>query len=185
MRSLLIILILIASPAFAQTAPVSEHEELAQNIAQGGGVSHLDDFLVSEHEELAQNIAGQLMCLCGCKSTLATCPHTDCGFAIPANKLILDMLNKGQTKDQVVAFFVEREGEVMLAQPPKKGFNLVGYIFPFVVILFAGYLIARILGAWTKRGEMKHAPAGATAGNRTTDDSYSERIKNELSDYEE
>lgn len=101
---------------------------------------------------LQNELEEAMICLCGCGQTIKDCPHQNCGYAIPARKKIKDHLEEGKTKAEILDIFVAKYGEEALATPPKKGFNLLGYIMPFVVLLFAGVLIIIIIRKWTAKG---------------------------------
>ena len=101
---------------------------------------------------LQSELEAAMICLCGCGQTIKDCPHQNCGYAIPARKKIKDHLEEGKTKAEILDIFVAKYGEEALATPSKKGFNLVGYIMPFVVLLFAGGLIMVIIRKWTAKG---------------------------------
>ena len=109
---------------------------------------------ISSHaaHPLQSELEAAMICLCGCGQTIKDCPHQNCGYAIPARKKIKDHLEEGKTKAEILDIFVAKYGEEALATPPKKGFNLLGYIMPFVVLLFAGVLIMVIIRKWTARG---------------------------------
>lgn len=142
---------------------------------EGGGVDALYD-----------RITGEMMCLCGCNQTVKNCPHTDCGFAIPAKKEIRALLEQGKTYDEVVAIFVKREGEVVLSSPKKEGFNLLGYIMPFLALAVAGSGVAIAAKKWAARGERAHAEPGAAppqAGGEA-ESGLSEKLKKELEEFD-
>lgn len=101
---------------------------------------------------LQNNLEEAMICLCGCGQTIKDCPHQNCGYAIPARKKIKDHLEEGKTKAEILDIFVTQYGEEALATPPKKGFNLLGYIMPFAVLLLAGVVIMIIIRKWTAKG---------------------------------
>jgi len=101
---------------------------------------------------LQSEIEEALICLCGCGQTVKNCPHEHCGFAIPAKEKVLAYLKEGKTKDEVMELFVNKYGEEVLATPSKKGFNLLGYLMPFVALIVAASLIMIIIKQWTATG---------------------------------
>lgn len=98
-------------------------------------------------------IEEKLMCLCGCNSTIKSCPHENCGFAIPARKQIAELIAAGKDEAAIIDFFVAKYGEEILAAPKKEGFNLLGYIMPFVALIVAAGIVIIILRKWTSRGK--------------------------------
>ena len=93
-----------------------------------------------------------LTCLCGCGQTVKSCPHENCGFAIPAKTRITALLNSGKNKAQILEDFLKQYGEEVLSAPTKKGFNLLGYIMPFAALLVAAGLLYTVIRSWAAKG---------------------------------
>ncbi|MBE9503267.1 MAG: cytochrome c-type biogenesis protein CcmH [Proteobacteria bacterium] len=93
-----------------------------------------------------------LMCLCGCNQTIKNCPHENCGFAIPAREKIDRMIKDNKTDEDIMDAFLLKYGDEILATPKKEGFNLLGYVMPFVALLIAVGAIITILRKWSSRG---------------------------------
>ncbi|VAX14930.1 hypothetical protein MNBD_NITROSPINAE01-576 [hydrothermal vent metagenome] len=139
-------------------------------------------------DQLSNEIQGGLMCLCGCNSVMKACPHVDCGFAVPARNQIRSMLEGGKTKTEIVDFMVEKHGEQILAAPKKEGFNLVGYIAPFIAIFVVGFLIVQTVKRWASRaGSAKPSSAKeakpVTASN--DNDELVDKMKKELEEFDD
>ncbi|MFQ5671085.1 MAG: cytochrome c-type biogenesis protein CcmH [Acidobacteriota bacterium] len=91
-------------------------------------------------------IARQLVCYCGCSGqTAAACT---CSTAESIRDRIRQQLESGLSSDQVIASWVAERGEQILAVPTRKGFNLVGWIMPFLVtvLALAGLLFVLLRG---------------------------------------
>ena len=136
-------------------------------------------------------LSRDMMCLCGCNSILKSCPHVECGYAIPARKRIRAMLHDGKTYDQVIARFVSEQGEKVLSAPTKKGFNLVAYVMPFIALLFAGSGVAVIASRWAKAARAGGSAADNQGGNapqtssgKIGDTALLEKLRKELEDFE-
>lgn len=106
----------------------------------------------SEITPLQSEIEEAIICLCGCGQTVKNCPHENCGFAVPARNKIISYLAEGKSKSEIMDLFVNKYGEEVLATPSKKGFNLLGYIMPFVALIVSGGLIMIIIKKWTTTG---------------------------------
>ncbi len=94
------------------------------------------------------DVAKELICQCGCNNVLGVCEMT--GWAIPAKELIQEKIDQGLSKEQVLAYFVKEYGTKILAAPPKKGFNLIAWAMPFVVIGVGAIFILLLLRIWTR-----------------------------------
>lgn len=167
--ALLVGMLLFATPALAQT------EATPADASPGGHVTK---------EVVYNRLITDLMCLCGCKTTLKTCPHTNCDFAIPRKREILAMLDGGADYDKVVAAMVGRFGERILPAPTKEGFNLVGYILPFVAILAVGALLVRLAAQWASRGQATVATGRDEKETLVADNDLRKKMEQELKDFD-
>jgi cytochrome c-type biogenesis protein CcmH len=99
------------------------------------------------------DVAGKLACFCG------TCPHlvvTQCGCSA-ADRIKAEVqkrIDAGMSESQILDSFVAQYGATVLAAPPKKGFDLTAWLFPF----FAFFIGAGILFTYLKR-QRKDAPS--------------------------
>jgi cytochrome c-type biogenesis protein CcmH/NrfF len=115
-----------------------------------------------------QRIESRLMCYCGCADlTVRVCT---CGTAAGMRQEIAGRLGRGETVDQVLAAFVARHGEQILAAPTMAGFNLLAWITPFAAILAAGAVLVVLARRWTASGAAAAAtsPPGTRQGELTS-----------------
>lgn len=93
-------------------------------------------------------------------------------------QLIREQLQQGKTPGEVLDYFVARYGEWILLAPPKRGFNLVIWLFPVVLVpagIVVVYLAAR---RWVRRG------AARPSAVSRVDPASAARLKHELDAYE-
>ncbi|OGW02993.1 MAG: hypothetical protein A2889_03120 [Nitrospinae bacterium RIFCSPLOWO2_01_FULL_39_10] len=133
-----------------------------------------------KYKPLYDELSDKFMCLCGCGSTIKTCPHEDCGFAIPFKKELAEKVQKGETKEQIINYFVGKHGQQILSAPPKKGFNLTAWITPFAAIIIVGLLMKKIIDKWTVRQKSEDR-SQKTEG---VEDKYKKMLKKELEEFE-
>ena len=96
---------------------------------------------------------------------------------------IRKMIDEGKTKKEILDSFVGQFGEGILTIPPKKGFNLVAYIFPFIGLIF-GVIIALVIAKrWSESGKIHDAPDKKT--EEIMDENMKKKIENELKKLEE
>ncbi len=109
-------------------------------------------------------IERQLKCTCGCTLDIYTCRTTDftCTYSPALHKEVVAMVQDGKSAEQVVRFFIDREGEKMLMAPAAQGFNLAGYLVPGFGMLAAGLALAAYLS------RRRDVVAVATAGGAST-----------------
>lgn len=65
--------------------------------------------------------------------------HTS-GVATEMKSDVRKMIYSGKTRDDVLAFYTEKYGKRIIAEPETSGFNLLAWLLPPVVVLFGGFL---------------------------------------------
>jgi cytochrome c-type biogenesis protein CcmH/NrfF len=82
-----------------------------------------------------RRIGEMLRCMCGsCNYTLTSCNMMSCHGAAEGRPMLLAMVEKGLTEQQILDEFVKKYGTSVLTKPPAEGFNLVGWIMPGIAI---------------------------------------------------
>jgi len=115
-------------------------------------------------------VAEQLLCYCGCSTqSVAYCA---CGIAQEERAKIQADLDAGKSSDAIVAAWVERYGTRILIEPPARGFNLLGWLLPSVVLLIAGAALAWQIRRWSRLAPIA-APALPTP---EIDPRYADRL---------
>lgn len=133
--------------------------------------------------EQIKEVARDMVCLCGnCnRESLATCICSD--FAVPERQAIGRRLDQGQTKEQIVAAYIDGFGEMILAAPPARGFNVLAWVTPFVLLAGGVVLVRVVLVNW-RRGSAGKAPAGSADGP-TAAEASRQRLQRELDRFDE
>jgi cytochrome c-type biogenesis protein CcmH len=90
--------------------------------------------------------------------------------------IIRERLAAGESPAQVKAYFVEKYGLWILLSPPKRGFNLLVWVVPFIGLGLGLVLVAIAVRRWSRR-----PPAGPAAAPEI-DPATRERIRRELAD---
>ena len=98
-----------------------------------------------------KDVEESLACQCGCGLTVGNCNHLNCGFAVPVREDIGESLARGETKEIILNRYVDEYGEKVLSAPTTEGFNLVAWVFPYVVLLVAGGIITVVIRRWSHR----------------------------------
>ncbi|MGH7522631.1 MAG: cytochrome c-type biogenesis protein CcmH [Gemmatimonadales bacterium] len=127
-----------------------------------------------------QAIEKKLKCSCGCGLDIYTCRTTDfsCTYSPALHKEVLRLAGQGKTAQQILDEFTAQYGEAVLMSPPKRGFNLAGYLVPSIAILIAGVFLMLVLRRWTRETQV----AAATGSPAPPDASPAElqRLRREL-----
>lgn len=93
-------------------------------------------------EKEAQGIDRMLMCPV-CKVNI---DQSGAQIAQQMRQLVRQMLSQGASRQEILDFFVDRYGTVILTAPPKSGVNLVAWVVPplgMLAALTAGLLVIR------------------------------------------
>lgn len=126
-----------------------------------------------------RRVGDKLACKCGsCNNTVATCQMLECHYSLPARQKIAAMQKAGAGDQAIVDTFVKESGVAALAAPPAEGFNLLGWVMPFIALLLG-------LGAvllWFKRFAARKA--ATVDALPEIDRRYQDRIDRELEELE-
>ena len=107
----------------------------------------------ADNDKSVQALEKKLRCSCGCGLDVYTCRTTDftCTYSPALHKEVVGMLGNGKTPQEVIDAFVAQYGQVALMSPPKRGFNLLGYIVPGVALMIAAVVLVFVLLRWTRQ----------------------------------
>jgi len=89
-------------------------------------------------EERAISIDKKLIC--------PVCPgetidQSQVEIAAQMRAIVREKLAQGETEASILKFFSDRYGPSVLAEPPRRGFNVTVWIVPIVVIILAGGIL--------------------------------------------
>ena len=123
-------------------------------------------------------ITDNIVCTCSCPPTqVSAC---SCGRAFEMNQEVQNMLEEGKSDEQIYDFYISQFGHQVLAAPRAEGFNLLGWIFPFVALTLGGAVV--VVAYRRLRGDEVLPPAGQSTARKAIDPVIEERIKRELAD---
>ena len=122
----------------------------------------------ADNDRVIQALERRLKCTCGCNLDVFTCRTTDftCTTSPAMHREVMTLYNAGKTPEEIIAVFVEENGEAILMAPPPQGFNLAGYLVPGLAIAAAGTLLAAIL---VRRQRLMPAPVVGHAASASHD----------------
>jgi len=105
----------------------------------------------------AKALGAQLKCVCGCNQVLTACNHVGCTYSHAMLKELDERVTRGDSDSLILQSFVQQYGEVVLAEPPRKGFNWLVWILPIAAPLLAFFMIWEVVRRWRHRSVL--APA--------------------------
>jgi cytochrome c-type biogenesis protein CcmF len=129
-----------------------------------------------QRSELRRQLENDLMCMCGCRSPMGSCPMRPNCAHYDEQALKLDqLLKEGQDHDAVLAAFVrEYGGQNVLTAPLDRGFNRLAWALPYglgVVMLGVVFFAAR---RWSR------SPSAPRPEDSAVDPALDQRLDDEL-----
>ena len=103
----------------------------------------------------AAELESELVCPV-CETTLDT---SDAPVALRMKAFIRERIAAGDTKSEIKAELVDQFGPAVLAEPPKRGFDLLAWVLPLGGLALGGVVVGLLAWRWS------HA-AAARAGRR-------------------
>ena len=96
-----------------------------------------------------------LKCACPCKLDVFTCRTTDfqCGISPAMHSDVVRLIEGGYSADEIVAAFTTVYGERVLMAPVKEGFNIAGYVVPFITVGIGATMLVALLRRWKHETE--------------------------------
>ena len=129
-------------------------------------------------QQTAREIYGLIMCpLCAGQTIAQSSNETSSQM----RDLVLKKLRQGETKEEILQYFESRYGERILAKPNKKGFNLILWFLPFVIVILAAIVIYFLIRRWSARVPV--TPAGHLDEDQLSE--YKERLEKELKQFDD
>lgn len=110
----------------------------------------------------------RIRCQCGCTLDVYTCRTTDftCQVSPSMHRDVMSLVSGGYTAQEIIDAFVGVYGERVLMAPPAAGFNLLGWVAPFVALGGGALAVSLLLRNWRRPGTAKVAagtpPKGAS-----------------------
>lgn len=124
-------------------------------------------------EDEVHHIAMQLRCPVCQNLSVADSPSE---MAKEMRGLIRERLERGETREEVTAYFVSKYGEWILLSPRPTGFNLLVWVLPFAAVLAGAVAIFAVVRRWNIQAGAR--PAGLP--HPAPDPAYLERVRREL-----
>jgi cytochrome c-type biogenesis protein CcmH len=126
------LLLAAAMPAFAQTvAPPAPGSDVIRE---------------TELDRMTKEVAAQLRCVVCQGLSIQDSPSS---LAQEMRALVREQLELGKSPDEVKEYFVEKYGEWVLLRPKARGFNLLVYVMPVLILLGGGVFVFSKARKWT------------------------------------
>lgn len=110
-------------------------------------------FVSASQVELAPgvfDIASQLRCpVCVSESVAQSSSPT----SVQMREIIAEKLEAGESEAEILAYFVERYGDWILLEPPRRGMYLFVWLMPLVGGILALALLVHYVRTWHRRAQ--------------------------------
>lgn len=126
-------------------------------------------------EEAVRRIAAQLRCVVCQNLSVGDSPSET---ANQMRAIIRERLAQGETPEQVRAYFVDKYGQWILLEPPRRGFNLLVWLAPFGVFLGGLVVVTLVMLRWRRAARKARTAEPAPV----VDEAMRARIRREMAD---
>jgi cytochrome c-type biogenesis protein CcmH len=126
--------------------------------------------------QIEKDIGDKVYCLCGCVTTLNTCPMPHCEVKAEMQQIIRADLKEGKAEPAILQDLVNKYGEKVLAAPPPHGFNLTAWFLPGIGMLIGLFLAITVVRRLRR-------PALQTAPAAPMDDNVRSAVEEEMKKY--
>ena len=150
---------------------------LIQMAAAQEQASTTDPSLEANLDQLMTSV----YCYCGC--VRETIKHCVCGVAQQIETDFRNRLSAGETVQQIRDDYLARRGTQYSALMPAKGFNIVAYAMPAVIIVLIGVIVFLVLKS--KRRAALAKSSVSTGPKRSASTDQYEQIEQELERYKQ
>jgi cytochrome c-type biogenesis protein CcmF len=135
------------------------------------------DVPVKDRSALQRRLEAEIMCTCGCKSPMGSCPmRPNCGHYDTQEARLKAHIAEGMDYDAIKASFVrEFGGQDVLAAPLDRGFNRLAWLLPYLVATLALGGIVISARRWSRQSSTP-----AAAADTGVDAEMSARLDDEL-----
>ena len=132
-------------------------------------------------ESKLDQLMTSVYCHCGC--VRETIKHCVCAVAQGIETNFRNRLNAGGTVQQIRDDYLARHGTQYSALMPAKGFNIVAYAMPAVIILLIGVIVFLVLRS-KRSAALAQSTASTESQESASTDQY-EQVEKELERYKQ
>lgn len=164
-----------------ETAPVQGGAAVAQEAEVAGASMEGDGYIPvqlapkanatpSMAPDQRDAVERQIACPCPCTLDVFTCRTSmPCGFSPRMHADVIKLVEGGYSGEEILDAFKAAYGQKVLMAPEAEGFNLFGYLAPFLAIGGGGVVLAMVLRRWRAEPAVSTQVAGSV-GDATADE---------------
>ncbi len=126
-------------------------------------------------DDQVNEVASEMFCPTCENTPLDVCPTQTCA---DWRELIRQQLDAGMSKAQIHLYFADQYGDHVLAEPPRRGFDLALWVVPILAVVAGGWFLLRYARAIQAPSPASAAPPAPPPPA----DDYVTQIEQELRD---
>lgn len=142
---------------------------------------------VSDPDAIYTDLVNSIMSPVCPGKILQACPSAE---GAQLRELVRRKAEAGESREQILRYFVEVYGPEVMPTPPAEGFYLTAWGLPFAGLLAGFCMVFVLVRAWSasaarKRAEEPSPAAGGPGGaSSEADDSLNERLRREFEEFD-
>lgn len=130
-------------------------------------------------DDRVNEVSHSLMCpVCQGQSVA----ESNSNLAHDMRQIIRKKLQEGESREEIIAYFVNRYGETILASPPAKGVNWLLWILPGLAVVIGGVAIGLFL--YKSEPGKKGTKGNTDEITKVSESDYMKQIDEELTKHE-
>ena len=144
-------------------------------------LSYAADLQGESLESKLEQLKTTVYCYCGC--TRETIKHCVCGTATDIETEFRERLIAGEAVEQIRDDYLKEYGSQYSAVLPVRGFNILAYVMPGIILILLGGVILFILMLKSKtptESKIATKPASVTEKNRAVSEERAKEIEVEV-----
>jgi cytochrome c-type biogenesis protein CcmH len=111
----------------------------------------------------------RMMCPCGCNQILLECNHVGCPYSDRMRGELVAAVDNGKSDSDVLQFFVEKYGTMVLAAPTKTGFDRMAWLMPYLALMLGVGIVVLAVRSWKIRLAVAPPPSSPTVSSAELD----------------
>ena len=140
------------------------------------GVVITPKIVIGQSSSDLKQLLRSVYCYCGCsRETIEVCV---CGVAHDIKSEFKQLLNQGQTVEEIKAGYLAKYGTQFDAIMKAEGFNLVAYIAPFFFLLIFGSVAVLVIQR--QKSEITASPGSS---EKILDDNQLKKMEEQVEEY--
>lgn len=124
------------------------------------------EFKSAEHEDRYKTLISQIRCLVCQNQTIS---DSNAELAVDLRRKTYKMVQQDKNEVEIVDYMVARYGEFVMYKPRMAGRTLLLWVLPFILLLFAVFMLMRVIRKRKADSETAEVAIDKAALNKASD----------------